>query len=229
MKESHPVCLDQRLDIALFSAAIADALWLEDAGVLVPTAEELPQDAERAALELGLSPDLALVLVREASGKVDLAERNRVGKGGELALLSWLDNETYADVDHVAAVSDGFGFDIAVRATSFTGHLEVKSTTRRGRLIIYLSRHEFETMKSDRHWQLVAVRIDKDLELRSIATVSREWIHCSVPKDQDLHGRWESVRLHVPPQSLVSGIPIIPSCAMKRQTDLLGGLLPWPG
>ena len=229
VRDSRAMPLDRPLEISLFSAAIADAFWLEDAALLVSNASELPNDAERAADALGLSADDAFVVLHEVSGKIDLAERNRIGLGGELALMGLLRRETNAEVRHVAVVSDGYGFDISVGAGSFTGHLEVKSTLRRGRLRIYLSRHEFETMKIDADWHLVAVRLDDDLQLRSIATVSREWIVGAVPLDRRAHGRWESTRLDVPSESLVSGLPMIPALARTSQAGAFGGLLGWPG
>lgn len=229
VSDSHAMPLDRPMEIALYSAAIADAFWLEDAALLVPNASELPHDAERAADALGLSADDAFVLLHEVSGKIDLAERGRIGLGGELALLGLLRRETHAEVHHVAAISDGYGFDISVGAESFTGHLEVKSTTRRGRLTFFLSRHEFETMRRDAFWHLVAVRLDHNLELRSVATVSREWIDRAVPVDRSAHGRWESTRLDVPLESLVSGLPMIPASVRTSQVAEFDGLQGWPG
>lgn len=229
VKNSRPTSLDRPLETTLYSAAIADALWLEDAALLVLNAEEIPHDADRAADALGLSADEAFSLIHEASGKIDLAERSRIGLGGEVALLSLLRSELDGEVRHVAADSDGYGFDVSVEARSFTGHFEVKSTTRRRRLTIYLSRHEFETMKRDPNWQLVAVRLDGDLQLRAIATVSRDWIAAAVPVDRRVYGRWEATRLDVPPESLIAGLPMVPASARTSRVGVLDGLLGWPG
>jgi hypothetical protein len=229
VKNSRAISLGRTPEFALFSAAIADAFWIEDAALLVHSTEEVPLDAGRAADALGLSVDTAFNLIHEASGKIDLAERARVGLGGEVALLSLLRRELIGEVLHVAADSDGYGFDVAVNTSSFTGHFEVKSTTRRRRLTIFLSRHEFETMKRDPNWQLVAVRLDDDLQLRAIATVSREWIASALPIDRRVYGRWESTRLDVPLESLISGLPMIPASARTSRVGVLDGLLGWPG
>ena len=85
-------------------------------------------------------------------------------------------------------------------------HLEVKSTTRRGRLIIYLSRHEFETARNDPTWQLVVVLLDTDYSPVGVATVRRDWVFAVVPEDHSPLGRWESLRLSPPRDALGAGL-----------------------
>nr|BFE76831.1 hypothetical protein GCM10020092_101320 [Actinoplanes digitatis] len=78
--------------------------------------DELPEDAVHAAEALGLTPTAAFAHVITAWGKVDTAERVRVGMAGEVALVKLLRDCVDADVNHVAAAADGYGYDIAVHA-----------------------------------------------------------------------------------------------------------------
>nr|WP_255672186.1 DUF3883 domain-containing protein [Glycomyces amatae] len=170
----------------------------------------------------------AYACVAAAWGKVDTAERKRIGDAGELALAKLIEAETAADVDHVAARSDGLGFDLLVKCRTFQSHIEVKSTTRRSRLSIYLSRNEFETMKRDRDWLLVAVRLDERMRILATGTVSRDWLSLNAPSDRGPHGRWESFRLDVPPSELEPGIPALADQLVSDSGDpLITGGLAW--
>ncbi|ROV70533.1 protein NO VEIN domain-containing protein [Streptomyces globisporus] len=193
----------------LFRAALAssDAPWLQDADVLVRGPEELPEDALRAADALGISENQAYEQVRAVWGKVDTEARALIGSAGELALIELLAEATDVRIEHVAAYSDGFGYDIAVHARRHPLHIEAKSTVRRGRLAFYLSRHEYETMRRDPAWQLVAVHLTQDHKIAAVTSVSAEWISAQVPQDGGPFGRWEACRLDVPPDAVVPGIP----------------------
>ncbi|WP_100445866.1 DUF3883 domain-containing protein [Glycomyces xiaoerkulensis] len=187
---------------------ISDApLWFRDADLLVRDPDELPADAVRAAEALGLSLDEAYACVISAWGRVDAEERKRIGDAGELALAKLIEESTTASVEHVASYSDGLGYDLLVRRGSYRSHIEVKSTTRRNRLSIYLSRTEFETMLRDADWQMVAVLLDRQLKMLAIGTVSKELISASAPADTHTHGRWESFRLDIPAEEIEPGFP----------------------
>ncbi|MEE4544682.1 DUF3883 domain-containing protein [Streptomyces sp. V4-01] len=215
----------------VFESAVArsGAPWLPDADILVRGPAELPDDALRAAQVLGISEGDAYAQIRMAWGKVDTAERSRIGLAGELALVALLAASVQGRVDHVAARSDGHGYDIAVAADLACAHLEVKSTTRRARLTVYLSRNEFETMRHDPAWQLVALRLGQEMEPKAIATVPKEWITAQAPGDRNSYGRWESCRLDVPPGVPVPGIPSIASLLVEDSSELLTGAAGWPG
>ncbi|MFC7240855.1 DUF3883 domain-containing protein [Catellatospora aurea] len=196
--------------VQVFTAAMHGGVpWLRDADALIHSPDELPSDSLDAAAALGLSPDEAFALVNAAWGKVDTAERKRVGDAGEKALLVELQALPNASVDHVARWSDAFGYDIAVHAPGITAHLEVKATTRRGRLTAYISRNEYRTMQRDPAWRMVAVLLTPDLELASVSTVPSDWIADQVPSDSSSFGRWESCRLDIPAAVLEAGIPLI--------------------
>lgn len=209
----------------LFQAAVTTGrtLWLADADLLIRTPEELPEDARRAADALGVSSADAFVLTRQAWGKVDLAARQRVGSAGELAIVKLLTGAVDANVRHVAADSDGFGYDVSVESSKFEAHLEVKATTRRSRLSVFLSRYEYETMCRDADWALTAVRLDHDLELVTVATIARDWILATVPCDRGSAGRWESARLEVPAHAIVPGLPIVRPVLLEPFSRLLTG------
>lgn len=223
----HPVPPERRI----FSAAVArsSATWFADADILIREPEELPEDALRAAEELGLSPVEAHGEITIAWGKVDQEQRQRVGSAGELALLNLLTKSISARVDHVAAVSDGYGYDLAVHTHPSPVHLEVKSTVRRGRLTIHLSRHEYNTMLRDAGWHLVAVRLTPELNPASIATVPNDWIAAHAPADRSPSGRWESCQLEVPPNVLRPGIsPLSDELPHNCPVSLIGAIR-WPG
>lgn len=215
----------------VFENAVArsGAPWLRDADLLVRGPDELPDDVLRAAQALRVSEADAYAQIRTAWGKVDTAERSRVGLAGELALVRLLSASVEGQVDHVATRSDGHGYDIAVSTGQVSAHLEVKSTTRRGRLTVYLSRNEFETMVRDPSWALVALRLDQDMEPQALATVPSQWITSQVPGDRSAHGRWESCRLDVPPDLPVPGIPSIAPLLAEGSSGVLTGAAGWPG
>ncbi|SED59448.1 protein of unknown function [Streptomyces sp. 2131.1] len=147
--------------------------------------------------------------------------RRVVGAAGEQALLGVLREGGVPHVRHVAAESDAYGYDIAAaRSASERAHIEVKSTTDPTRLVIHLTRHEYEVMARDERWCLAAVLVGRDGSAVNVATVDRVWIHSAVPVDQARRGRWESVRLEVPAHALVPGLAT-ESCRL-----LPDGLLP---
>jgi hypothetical protein len=214
---------------SLFGAAMAETLWFRDADVLISTPEALPDDALRAAEALGIEPEEARAVIRNAWGKVDTAERARLGSAGEQALVDLLSSMPGVSVIHVAKESDGFGYDIQATIATQAIHMEVKTTTRRGNLRIYLSRNEYETMQHDRAWTLVAIRLTEELQIAAVATIDRGWIAAAAPIDSRLSSRWESVRLDVPLDILISGVPFLAQALGPPPNPLLGGHHIWPG
>ncbi|MFI6414190.1 protein NO VEIN domain-containing protein [Streptomyces sp. NPDC050585] len=201
--------------------ATSGAAWLPDADLLVRGPEELPEDALRAAKALGISEHEAYEQVSAVWAKVDTEARDRIGSAGESALVRLIAEATDVQVEHVAAYSDGFGYDIAVHVPRHPLHIEAKSTTRRGRITFYLSRHEYETMRRDPAWQLVIVQLTQDLDIAAIASVSTEWISFQAPRDRGSFGRWEACRLDVPPDALVAGIPRLGPALSQETAGLL--------
>ena len=71
-----------------------------------------------------------------SAGSAVAEERARIGTAGELALVDLLTAAVEARVEHVAALSDGYGYDVSVQALRHCAHLEVKTTLRRSRLTV---------------------------------------------------------------------------------------------
>ena len=144
----------------------ASPAWLPDADVLIPDESEVPQDAANLARTLGIPELSAFLAIRQVHGRVDLAQRTRVGSAGEVVLRDLLEKAWPGSTTHVAQTDDGFGYDLVFRCNCIEWHLEVKSTTRRGRLVIYLSRHEHDVGLREPNWRLVVVGLDNQLELQ---------------------------------------------------------------
>lgn len=211
----------------LFEATIehGGSPWLGDSDALIETADDLPSDALLAAQILGLDPELALVAIRHVWGKVDTRERERIGMAGEAALVELLAFWCNARINHVAAQSDGFGYDISVDTTHPIAHLEIKSSTRRNRQTLYLSRNEYETMRRDPFWVLVFVRLSDDLVPLQVFTVDRQWVEQSMPKDISPSGRWESMRLEIRDSAQTVGIQQLAGVISDLASPLLTGEL----
>jgi hypothetical protein len=216
----------------VYGAAVAasGAPWFPDADLLVTGPGDLPADAQRAAAALDLDEREAYAELTAAWGRVDTARREAVGAAGELLLLELLRDSVTVPVEHVAAYSDGYGYDISVGRGHTVQHLEVKSTTRRGRLTVHLSRNEYETMRCDPAWQLVALRLTDNLdECAALATLPTAWIADHVPADRTAQGRWESCALEVPPTVLQPGIPALTPYTTAAFRLLLSSSPEWPG
>lgn len=211
----------------IFAAALAHGspAWLSDADVLVQQADEIPRDAAGLAQALGLSPESAHALIRQVHGKIDLELRSKVGLAGELALIHELERRWPASTDHVSLRSDGFGYDIALTDETTTWHLEVKSTTRRGRLKIHVSRHEFETGLHDTNWRLVLVGLGGDLATAlAVCSVDFARLRVLAPADQHPNGRWGSMTLDLSPDRIDPGLGFIRSRASNDDWLLTSGL-----
>lgn len=192
----------------LFSKALEAAAppWLADADTLVDDEDELPQDATRLAQVLELDDRQALVALRQLHGRIDLAERARVGAAGEAALVAILEEQWPGSTRHASLEDDGLGYDIAFRPTDIEYHLEVKSTTRRGRLTIFLSRHEHEIAQLDSRWHLIVIGLDTDGQAAAIATATESALLARSPLDRTPAARWESVRHHLTADDLDPGL-----------------------
>ncbi|MEU6319212.1 DUF3883 domain-containing protein [Streptomyces sp. NPDC047009] len=194
--------------VRVFTAAVtaSDLPWFPDADYLVRSPVELPEDALHAAEILEVPTDQAFAATLAAWGKVDTSERERVGAAGEEALVELLAASLNARIEHLAAVADGYGYDLAVHGPDASFHIEVKATTRRSRATIYLSRNEYETMCRDPQWRLVLVRLSPELAVAGLATVPRDWITANAPVDRRPEARWESCRLDVPQGQVEAGV-----------------------
>ncbi|QZA08397.1 DUF3883 domain-containing protein [Mycolicibacter heraklionensis] len=209
----------------VFTAAIMDAVWFSDASQVISAPEELPLDAIEAAEVCGIAEDYAYALIRHHHGLIDTARRKSVGDAGERLLAELLRTCTTCHVEHVAAWSDGYGFDISLTGT-IDLHLEVKTTVKLNQNVIYLSRHEFETMVRDPLWRLVFVRLGGDGALEKICTVDTAWLLNSAPVDS-VPGMvdWQSIRVNVPESQLRPGLGDIRNAIIDAELYPVGLLI----
>jgi hypothetical protein len=192
-----------------------DPAWLRDGDLLISEAAELPTDIARASELLGLSDAEALGVVRAAFGKVDTEERARVGALGEQLFVETLERTWPGSTHQVSLSSDGFGYDIAFRPAETEWHLEVKSTTRRGRLAIHVSRNEYEVSTRDRNWKLVVVALGGTEGIAAFGTVVEGVLQTRVPRDLTVRGRWEAARLDLALSDVKGGLPFIETLASE--------------
>ncbi len=183
--------------------------WLPDADILVADSSELPLDAASFAAQLGLNEQAALSTIREVHGRLELEHRAAVGRAGEMALVQLLEARWPGSTVHVALTDDGFGYDVAFLLGGVEWHLEVKSTTRRGRLVIYLSRHEHEVSLRDPNWRLVVVGLGDDESPAAVATVNHGRLCHRSPKDTHPGSNWQSVRHQVSSGDLQPGLDFL--------------------
>lgn len=138
----------------------------------------------------------------------DLEElRRETGEAGEKSLVALLERSGYLSVRRVSELSDAFGYDI--EATSPLGdrlHIECKTTLVREHLTVHLSRHEFETMRRDPAWMLVAVLPGRSALPDWVATVRTEWLELAAPEDRQPAADWRSARFRVPPEEIRPGV-----------------------
>lgn len=184
--------------------------WLANADVVVGDEDELPADAAALAAATDVDEPSATLAVRRVHGRMDLQRRTEVGAAGEKALVAALEKAWPSSVDHIALRHDGFGYDVAIVVDDEEWHLEVKSTTRRGRLVLHLSRHEFEVGRLDPRWQLVVVGLDELSCLSAVATVDPARVRERAPVDRAGNGRWTAARFELPREALARGLPFLP-------------------
>jgi hypothetical protein len=208
-------------ELALLQTVLMQArpVWLSDADRLILVPDDLPDDATSVGRALGLSPAETLAAVRTTWSKVDTAAREAVGAAGEIALFNLLANLPGVTVRHVAEYSDGFGYDIAVFGDGLRLNLEVKSTTRRGRLSVYLSRNEFEAMRADPSWRLIVVLIGPDQLAEAVGVIESAWVARHAPADSSPFARWESLRLDIPPGVVQRGVSEVCEWAGSQLSD----------
>jgi hypothetical protein len=199
---------DQRSGVAFARAVERSAPpWLPDSDVLVGSVDDLPEDASVLASALGVTPADALMGIRQVHGRIDLERRAEVGALGERRLVELLETLLPGSTTHIALNHDGFGYDIGfLDPEGRDWHLEVKSTTRRGRLVINLSRHEHDVAKLDALWRLVVVGLDESDCLACLATASHEALVSRAPSDSSVGARWQSARYELDSTDLELGL-----------------------
>ena len=202
----------------------ATPAWLPDVDILVKEPCELPQDAVALAVKLGLNDLEAFAAIKQLHGRIDLAERARIGSAGEKVLVEFLESHWPGSTTHIATTNDGFGYDVVFRHGGNNWHLEVKTTLRRGRLVVYLSRHEHEVALRDPQWRLVVVGLDRQLRLRVVATVRHAEVLDRAPNDFCSEAKWQSVAHELTSRDLIRGLSFLSGFESAR--DLLLDRIP---
>jgi hypothetical protein len=214
----------ERADL-LFAAAIASEapLWLEDADTLIQTPDDLPGDALALAETLQLGEARAMAAIRQAHGKLDLERRKEVGALGERLLVVLLEEQWPGATRHVSEQDDGLGYDVELRIGETTWKLEVKSTTRRNRLRIYLSRNEFSVGSLLREWRLIVLGLGQNDQIEALATVTTPYLLTVAPEDTASFSRWESASFELAPEQLSLGLSFIDPALVHARASLLAG------
>ena len=207
----------EQLNLIFFQRLLQGAApaWLPDADILVRNPTELPQDVLSLAATLGLSERTAFASVRRVHGRIDLEQRARIGAAGELALIELLEERWPGSTIHVAKTDDGFGYDILFELRSTQWHLEVKTTTRRGRLVIFVSRNEYEVSIVDPNWRLVVVGLDDHLSLQALATVRHSELFSRAPRDLTAESKWQSASHQLTAADLRRGLSFLDALASE--------------
>ena len=197
---------DIALEVMARALALDPPAWLANADQLVPDASDLPLDADQMASALGLDNGGALAAVQRAHRKVDAALMAETGAHGEHAVVSLLEARWPGSTSHVATFDDTAGYDIAFTLDEATWHLEVKATTRLGRLVVYLSRNEHSTALADPRWRLVVVGLTPERSLGALATARAQTLANRAPRDVHPAASWSSVRHTLAPSDLLPGL-----------------------
>jgi Domain of unknown function (DUF3883) len=215
---------EEEVGIAVFERCLVAwaPAWLPDSDILIASEDDLPEDAIAVATALGLNERQATNAVRRVEGHIDLEGRARTGAAGERQLAECLEQRWPGCVDHVSLRHDGFGYDLRLVADGVPWHIEVKSTVRRGRLSIYVSRQEFEVSLVDPNWRLVVVGLTEAGVAQVAATLQRAALRERAPTDQRPGGRWQSARFDRTSQHLDPGLPFL---FLRPEPGDIGGLL----
>jgi hypothetical protein len=209
--EAARLSAEERNQLLLMKAVeISDRPWLPDADLLIQNVEDLPEDAVQLGASLGLSEDSTLIGIRQVHGRIDLELRAVIGGAGERALVAALEREWPGSTVHVALQNDGFGYDVAFQQPGGgSWHLEVKTTTRRGRLVLHLSRQEYEVGRLDPAWRLLVVGLDSDHALECVASGIGEALFARAPHDTPAGAKWQSASYELGPGDLRAGLDFL--------------------
>lgn len=217
---------DERNQLLFMKAVeVSDRPWLPDADLLIQRVEDLPEDAARLGACLGLSETSALIGIRQVHGHIDLERRAVIGRAGERLLVEALERQWPGSTVHVALDNDGYGYDVAFHPPGGpSAHLEIKSTTRRGRLVLHLSRQEYEVGRLDPMWRLLVVGLSEEHELKCLATVAAEGLIARAPRDTPDGGKWQSASYELGPGDLRPGLDLADGLTAEVVPMLVSGI-----
>lgn len=203
----------------LEAALAAEESGLGDfAAETLPSPGFLPVPVIEASRWLDIPDTEAWRIAISTSYKIDLERRSRIGELGERALVELL-SAAGCHVYHGSVDSDALGWDIAASDGDITKHIEVKSTTSRSRLRIYLSRHEYEVSVVDPDWLLAFVLITDGGLMERFGYVHAQALRRVVPVDRPGAGRWQMCSIDLQRIELSIGLPF--NCARLPKDGIL--------
>lgn len=184
-RPDNPIVLDERLlrvseraDHRSF-AAIARLLlgrfppgWVVSAVVDGEFRPEYVPDADLRRLDW-LGPDLGPIVLsvhHAITSAADETQRKQIGDAGELAVVSALERIGIAP-NHVALVSDAYGYDIEYQCGQGVNRLEVKACVPSTVERVIVSRKEYEKATTfGSSWRLIQVCFASGIFVRKRAT-----------------------------------------------------------
>jgi hypothetical protein len=191
-------------------------LWLGAATGGGALEEDLIPDQARATLREALDPETREGLLLRLGLSYSEAEQARIGGIAETFVVTCCRRELrdagapgLADaVRRVSEVSDQLGYDItAPRLDRSTRRIEVKGTRSTGRSVFYLSRNEAERGLVDPNWALVVCRVVGEDDVRLVGHLGGGEMQRYLPRDACDKAHWQSVRVDVPEESFLPGLP----------------------
>ena len=192
----------------LYAAVVNDEVRWEN----VPDAD---QDALRQLLADAARREALLLTLGRTLDTARLAEIGAAGEEHVAAacrqhLLDRGRPDLAAAVHRVSQRSDQLGYDVTSPDTAGHRHrLEVKTTgSAAGRVEFFLSRNEATVGRHDTSWALVAVRRDRDDSLHLVGWCRALTLVPLLPHDISPDGRWTSVRISLPVEAFVPGLPL---------------------
>lgn len=180
--------------------------------------DELIPDADLAALDKSLDPELREQLLLALGQRFDDEARRRTGELAEAHVLAACRAELkdvgrsdLADqVRQVSKISDALGYDItAPRLDLQTRRLEVKGSrgTEQDLVRVFISRNEAERGLKDEAWSLVACQVADNDSVKIAGWCTGPELVPYLPVDQADEARWASVEIKLPLSLLRDGLP----------------------
>jgi hypothetical protein len=189
--------------------------WLAGAVANGSVSSELISTADARALESAISdPEQREAFLLALGNRVDTALLQALGARGEefvvgLCRAELVDagrGDLVDDVIRVSTISDALGYDVrAPAADESARRLEVK-TLGSSRAEVHLTRNEAARGVNDPCWALVVIRAHKESE-ELLGWCRGNDLRSFLPRDGHIRGRWESVRIALPPGLLKPGLP----------------------
>jgi hypothetical protein len=148
------------------------------------------------------------------SQKIDLDLIHQIGLDGEYAVIAELnklvpESERHR-IKHISLFDDSAGFDIQAPSTKnyeFSALLEVKTSPRPGKsFTFYLSQNEARVASLNKNWALLGV-ISVESEYKVLGFLSYYQFADFLPVNIDKRARWESVKVTIPKDFFILGLP----------------------